>query len=153
MSHLPYLCHFRTIIHTYEGGHEDFELSTWVDTFEFRNIKDYEKYKANEIKYLDSFIKKMEGSSGCYNDNFHSAIEYGKEMIECGDMISRIIECDIKPDSNEHYYEIIGKFHFHSYQTYEGEWDSDDDISDLKFQEISREDFEEWAKDQGIKLL
>ena len=113
---------------------------------------EHQKHKASEIKYLDSFIKNIEGSSGYYNDNLHSAIEYGKEMIQCGDIISRIIECDIKPDSNEHYYEITAKFHFHSYQTYEGEWDSDDDVSDLKFQELAEEDVEAWAKDQGIKL-
>ena len=154
MSRLPYLCHFRSIIHTYDGGHESFDLATWVEGFEFRNIKQYEKDKKDLSKYLDRAfnIGMVEGSQSYYNDGMISAADYGKECLENGDMIARIVEADIKPDENEHYYEIIGKFHFTSYQNYEGEWDSDDDLSDLKFQELALEDVEDWAKDHGLKL-
>lgn len=39
MSNLPYLCHFRAIVHTWddieEPGDEVLQLTTWVDSFEF----------------------------------------------------------------------------------------------------------------------
>jgi hypothetical protein len=154
MSRLPYLCHFRAIIHTFDGTHEDFDLSTWVDGFEFRSLKQFEKDKKDLSKYLDIVcnIKMVEGSHSYFNDRTTSAMDYGKECISEGDIIARIIESDIKPDDQEHYYEIIGKYHFHSYQNYEGEWDSDDDVTDVKFQELSKEDVDAWAKDQGIHL-
>ena len=154
MSRLPYLCHFRAIVHTYEDGHESFDLSTWVEGFEFRSLKQYEKDKKDLLKYLERpfNIGMEEGSRSYFNDGIASATEYGQECIKNGDMIARIIEDDIKPDENEHYYEIIGKYHFHSYQNYEGEWDSDDDLSDLKFQELAKEDVDAWARDNGIKL-
>lgn len=164
MSHLPYMCHFRTIIHVWqedpdgEGrtmwhpfAYESFDLVTWTDTFEFRCIKQYEKDKKDLSKYLDhpSNIQLVEGSDSYLNDKTLSSCDYGKEMIESGDIISRIIEDDIKPEG-EKYFEIIGKFHFHSYQNYEGEWDGDDDVSELQFQEIAEEDVNNWAKKQGL---
>jgi hypothetical protein len=124
MSRLPYLCHFRAIVHTYEGGNEVLDLSTWTDGFTFRSIKEYEKDKKEDLSDLlnhPSGIQILEGSQSYYNDGMTSATDYGKEILENGDMVSRIIEGDIKPDDEEHYYEIIGKLHYHSFQNYEGE--------------------------------
>ena len=154
MSNLPYLCNFRAIVHTYECGNEVLDLSTWTDGFTFRSTKQYEKDKNDLSKYLNhsSDIQILEGSQSYYNDGMTGATEYGKEILENGDMVSRIIEGDIKPDDEEHYYEIIGKLHYHSFQNYEGEWDGDDDVTEIRFQELSKEDVDAWAKDQGLHL-
>lgn len=154
MSRLPYLCHFRAIVHTWDGGHESFDLSTWVEGFEFRSLKQFEKDKTDLSKWLGQpgDIKMVEGSHSYFNDRTISATDYGKECIGDGDIIDRIIESDIKPDDQEHYYEIIGKYHFHAYQNYEGEWDCDDEVTNVQFQELAKEDVDAWARDNGIKL-
>jgi hypothetical protein len=154
MSRLPYICHFRAIVHTFEDWNEVFDVATWVDGFEMRSIKQYEKDKNDLSKYLNDSqsIQMIDGFQSYLNDNTMSAIDYGKEILDDSDMISRIIECDIEPDKEEHYYEIIGKLHYYSFQNYEGEWDSEDDVSDIQFQELAKEDVDKWAKNIGLDL-
>jgi hypothetical protein len=164
MSRLPYICNFRAIVHVWQEdpdgdgrtmwhpfAHEVFDLATWTDGFEFRSLKQYEKDKFDLSKYLNSEIQMVEGEDSFRNDGMMSAVDYGKEIIENGDIIHSIIEGDIKPDG-ERYYEIIGKLHFHSYRGYDGEWDSEEDLSEIKFQELAQNDVYKWARSQGIKL-
>lgn len=154
MSRLPYLCNFRIILHTYEREHEVFDISTWVEGFEFRSLQQFENDKNFLFKWLNhpGNIKMEEGLKRYINDKLISGSEYGKDIIESGNIIHHIIESYINPDDKDHYYEVIGKLYFASYQNHEGEWDSDDEVDDIIFQELSKEDVDAWAKDNGLEL-
>jgi hypothetical protein len=145
MSKLPYLCHFRAIVHVWNNivedvedpGDEVLQLTTWVDSFEFRSKEQFEERK--KILSLEDVHDKL------------YAKDYGKEIIDDSDIILGIIEKYIKPEGDK-YYEIIGKIHLFSSQNYYGEWENEDDTSDVRIQEIIQEDVEQWAKKNGIKL-
>jgi hypothetical protein len=156
MSDLPYLCHFRIIIHIWKtdkyDDDETLEIQTWTNSedFIFRGKKQFEK----DQKDLLYWLKQSEGndkikfSKGTldYITNTRPDEDTGYEHLNDSDLISRIIEGDIKVQGNK-YYEITGKLHLSFAQDYWGEWDCEEDVSDLKFQEIAEEDVDEWLKD------
>lgn len=160
MSDLPYLCHFRIIIHIRKtdkyDDDETLEIQTWADyeDFMFRSKKQFEKDK----KDLSYWLKQSEGSDKIkFSKGTHGYLkttlsnsEIGEDLLKDSDIIERIIEHDIKPKGDK-YYEITGKLHFSSFQTYYGDWDCDEDVSNLKFQEIAEEDVQEWLKDNEGK--
>ena len=160
MSDLPYLCHFRIIIHIWKTAKYDdvetLEIQTWTNSedFMFRNKKQFEKDQ-KKILLLgrtetkgDNKIKFLKGTLD-YITNTRPDEDTGYEHLKDSDIIQRIIDHDIKPEGDK-YYEITGKLHFSSFPTYYGDWDSDEDVSDIKFQEIAEEDVDEWLKDNQL---
>ena len=141
MSRFPYICDFRGILHVWDTDNHNKE-KVWYGKpcVEVLHTEEW----ISDFLYLPKRMvqKRVTGKVICLSEDPHkfrqSNSEYAKECMDESGIYDYIVETYIKPkgEDYERYYEVMGKYHFHSYQNYEGEWDSDDEVSRVKWQEL-----------------
>ena len=154
MSKLPYLCDFRFVIHVWitekdpitkeefdwsKPSYELFMEETWCKGFNFLPKK------------LPSKVFMFDETSRT-NPIASRKAEYGMEILGNGELIDNIIEAYLKlklKPNEEKYYEVVGKIHEYTWQCYEGDWDSECEVSAIKFQELDEKDIN-WLWDKTV---
>jgi hypothetical protein len=127
-------------------------LETSSDRFILRSKEKYEKDKQVALKYLNlpGNIRFTEGSYVYINEKTMRAEEYGKEILQEGDLINSIINDDIKAEGDK-YFEVSGTLHEYTSRCgeYGDEYDSETEIENLKFQEVAEEDVKNYLKEMN----
>jgi hypothetical protein len=151
---MKYTCDFRLILHVWldndKVSYEILDSGVWNNDFLFRS-----KALAKQNKtFVDAKNKlphlfPLKGNNDYMNPRMFYADEHGNELLT--NNIESLIEADIKP-AKESYWEVVGKIEDLTYQTYEGDYDSDTEFKDVKVQELDLDDVNAWAKEQGLKL-
>lgn len=135
---MKYLCDFRMVLHVWDIDHdENGELIEWQPPA--HEVLDLTTWKTGLLipkinsKPLSTLLEERWNAS-----EYDSSI--GKDCIENSGFEDNVIKEYLGYTSGEKFYEIVGKYHCYSYQNWEGEWDFNDEITDVQWHEVAEND-------------
>lgn len=119
--------YFHLVFHAWnddgKSSYEELDGSAWGNKFEYTKKKDYEN---NRRLTPDEYL----------NENFN----WGG-MSEC--LIEDVMkEVDIQ-EGEDRYFEVIGEYHVKEERDYYGEYSTEDEVYEVEWQEIAKEEWEE----------